>query len=982
MKRESEASPVEEPTRPLGSTELSGERTPVGPGLFGDIEDQRLFEQIRARMFSPNAALRIGRYRILRRLGAGAMGEVQLAVDEQLDRSVAIKFVHPELASRRHAERLRLEARALARLAHPNVVHVYDVGEYRGRVYLAMEYIRGQSLREWIREHQPSWREVLAAYVDAGRGLLAAHSAGLVHRDFKPDNVLRGEDGRVAVVDFGLAAIEQDLEPSSSSSELTLGDAPERTTSLSRTGEVAGTPAYMPPEQFRGHGDSRADQFAFCVSLYEGLWGRRPFLRHELDDAIAGRVDWRPSPPPSGGEVPGWIWPLLRRGLASDPDARWTSLDELLAAIDARLQARRRRVWLLGSGLVAIAVGTMSAAAVGWWSASEAVDECSALEPELEQTWGADQRARLTELFATLAAEPGSAWWADAEVPVVAGLDRWRERWLASRRELCRERSGGDPVVLDRLGACLEAQRRSTRALVELLLVGDAETLRAAPQSVQELPDPRRCASEAKQGGPPEPPESIAAEVELVRGELDRLEAELSTGHADTVLRESESFVSRVEALEHAPLRAELLYLRGRALLTSRPDAGFELLEQAADLAEAARHDRLLADAWRFMAMSAATEHRDLERGRRWLRRADAAAARIGIEPLTAARLDFVRGNLLLLDGDSNAAVAQLEAALAVLVDQDDTLHAAHASSALGLALLGRGDDQRALELFEQSLELSRQVYGARHPEVAAAAYDLGQAALEAEREPLARRMLEQAVNIWAEAPSIDPLDTGRAQLALAQFAQLEGRNEAALELALAAARTFEMAPLAGPADHAEAAVTAAASYYFMGETELAISAYRQAVAGYTEAHGADDLYTAYFRVALGWALLAAGRVDEARGELEAGLAVITSEAGPEQSVDARFGLVAVDLATAKLASAQARLAELDRSTLTGFEPLELELFTGLLHHRLDPGDPRGAAALDRAREQARAIANGEVTLAILLDSVGASLDERRLAGE
>src|SRR5690606_12560399 len=231
------------------------------------------------------------------------------------DRPIAIKLVHAHLADPSSTARLRVEARALARLAHPNVVHVYEVGEHDGRTYLAMEGIEGGSWRDWLATQPgPRWEQVLAAYLDAGRGLAAAHRAGVIHRDFKPDNVLRGSDGRVAVVDFGLAALEHgDPAPSApmpgEEGEAWRSGAPTH----DRTGEIAGTPAYMPPEQFRGRADARADQFALCVSLYEGLWGRRPFSRRTLEDVLHGRADWAPAEPPPRA-VAGWLWPILRRG--------------------------------------------------------------------------------------------------------------------------------------------------------------------------------------------------------------------------------------------------------------------------------------------------------------------------------------------------------------------------------------------------------------------------------------------------------------------------------------------------------------------------------------------------------------------------------------------------------------------------------------------------------------------------------------------
>jgi tetratricopeptide (TPR) repeat protein/tRNA A-37 threonylcarbamoyl transferase component Bud32 len=963
-------SPSSSDTEPT-ITEVEG--VPIARERFSDVEGERLFEQVRARMFATGGKLRVGRYTIRRLLGAGAMGEVHLAVDEELDRPIAIKFVHAHLGRRRWAERLRVEARALARLAHPNVVRVYEVGEHEGRVYLAMEYIEGGSLGDWIRGKRPSWEQILAAYVDAGRGLAAAHGAGVVHRDFKPDNVLRGSDGRVAVADFGLAALEHGPTLADDEDE---DEATRRPIlAASRTGEVKGTPAYMPPEQFEGRSDARSDQFALCVSMFEGLWGRRPFPNRSLTELLRGEADWTPVPPPSDSKVPGWIWPILRRGLSPDPGDRFADVGELLAAIEQAELGRRRRARRVQSGLAAVVVGLASGGAVAWFNEAELpiVDDCVALEAELADTWDGPRRERMAERFSMAATESGEAWLADSEAPVAASLDRWRERWLESRRALCRARAGGDPVVLDRIGECLERHRRSTQAVVDLLLAGEVDTLREAPQAVQSLADPASCEREARQGGPPAAPEAVVAEVEQIRAEFALVEADLLTGRNDAALSKIEALTPQVAEIDHVPLSAELTHLRGRALLDSRPEEGFEALELAADLAEGARHDRVVADSWRWMAMVAATDFPDLDRGRRWLRRADASATRIGMEAIDEARLDYVRGNLYRIAKQPDAAIEQLEPALATFEAHDDRLYASHAASDLGIAvLLEGGEPDRALELFERALTHSEQVHGPRHPAVAMAAYNLGQAALEAGLPELARTLLERAVAIWAEADGLEARDAGRAHLALAQIALPESRLDAALEHARASAAAFDQSLAASDIEHAEAAAILATSHYFLGQFEPAVVEYRRAVAGYTEAYGPDDVYTANFRVGLGWALLAAGHVDEARAEFESGLATIesVSGSGSAESIDARFGLVAVDLATKRLEPASTRLAEFDEETLAGIEGLELELFRGLLALRRDPADPEGAAALQRAHTQAALIPSGAVTLAILLESV------------
>jgi tetratricopeptide (TPR) repeat protein len=935
---------------------------------FSDVEGERLFAQVRARIFARGSALRVGRYRIVRRLGAGAMGEVQLAIDEDLDRPIAIKFVHGHLASPSFTSRLRTEARALARLAHPNVVHVYEVGEHDDQVYLAMEYIEGTSLRDWIRHAAPGWEQVLAAYLAAGRGLAAAHGAGVIHRDFKPENVLRGHDGRVAVADFGLAALEQGRALADEELRETAVGTSE---SQSRTGEIKGTPAYMPPEQFLGRSDARADQFALCVSLYEALWGQRPFPWRELDSVPRARTDWIPRPPPRRSPVPGWLWPVIRRGLAYAPDERWSDVDALLAALERGLSVRRRRARVLGSGVAALGVGVLSGVAVAWWSEPEPVDACATLDRELQGTWDHDRREQLTAAFARASEQPGALWLGKTAVPVVAGLDRWREQWLASRGELCRARAGGDPVILDRFGACLERQRRTTEATIGLLIAGDVETLADAPLAVHNLADPLACEHEARQGGPPQPPQAIADEVEQLRAKLALVEAELATGDHAAALTRANALATEVRELDYMPLQAEVAHFRGLSLLATQPEQGLEMLEQAVDLAEGARHDRVVAESWRRMAMFAATKHIDLQRGRQWLRRADAAATRLGGDPLSQARLDFIRGNLHLHGKHNDAAVEVLALAQGVFEERGDLLYASYTASSLGLALLDRGDEQRAIEMFTRALEQLEQVYGSYHPDVALAAYNLGQT-LIAERPEIALQLLERAVEIWSAAESLPTRNVGQARIALAQLALEGGRFEQAREHAEAAATVFE--ELLPPEDvaHAEAAVVLATSCYFLADAEPAIAAWRRGVAGYSAALGADDVHTANFRVGLAWALLAADELEQARSEFTAGLAVIEANlgVGTEDSADARLGLVAVELASGSLKGAAERLDAFATPPVGDMNLLVFELFRGLLAVRRDPSDPAGAELLGRARERAQQMAGGEQTLAVMLDSV------------
>ncbi|MFY0533585.1 protein kinase domain-containing protein [Nannocystis pusilla] len=472
------------------SSSSDGASTPFGLGgpppdaateelAFSGVDDERLFAELRSRLFARGEVARVGRYRLLHRLGAGAMGEVHLAVDDELDRPIAIKLVHPHLADPRSTARLRGEARALARLAHPNVVHVYEVGEHDGRTYLAMERIEGGSLREWLGGRPaPRWEQVLAAYVDAGRGLAAAHRAGVIHRDFKPDNVLRAADGRVAVVDFGLAALERgDAAPDESRAGT--GTAwPGLGPTLDRTSEIAGTPAYMPPEQFRGHADARADQFALCVSLYEGLWAAGRSRGGPWRTCCTAASTGCPPSRRAGG-----------RGLAvADPPPR--PAVRAGAALGRRRRAAGRDRGGAGRaaataaggalGLAALAVGLLSGASVAWWGTAPVVDDCAALERELDDTWG-PRRARSSGSASRARGGRGHG---------LAG--RQRRAGAGRPRPLAWALAGGPGRAVPGSGGrrpggarpprpLPERHRGAAGALVAALQGGEAAVLRAAP---------------------------------------------------------------------------------------------------------------------------------------------------------------------------------------------------------------------------------------------------------------------------------------------------------------------------------------------------------------------------------------------------------------------------------------------------------------------------------------------------------------------
>ncbi|MCY1068352.1 serine/threonine protein kinase [Nannocystis sp. RBIL2] len=330
-------------------------------------------EAIKARLFPGEAApAKIGRFTVLRQIGAGGMSVVYAAYDERLDRRIAVKLLRSGESSDNQARLLR-EAQAMARLSHPNVVAVHEVGAWEQQVYVAMEFVRGPNLREWLQAVPRDIREIREVFVAAGRGLAAAHHAGLVHRDFKPANVLVGDDGRVRVGDFGLVRHAGDEPqdgpapaPVLAASLVQAGAPVELSTTLTQTGAILGTPAYMSPEQHLGRPvDARSDQFSFCVALYEALYGAPPFAGRDLFELVRRVLAGAVSPVPEDSKVPAWLRRAILRGLAVDPAARWPSIDDLLDELERdpeRAWRIRRGAALVGLAVVGVVVGLIAVA--------------------------------------------------------------------------------------------------------------------------------------------------------------------------------------------------------------------------------------------------------------------------------------------------------------------------------------------------------------------------------------------------------------------------------------------------------------------------------------------------------------------------------------------------------------------------------------------------------------------------------------------
>ena len=507
----------------------------------------------------------IGRYAVLRRVGSGATGVVYAAYDEELDRRVAIKLMRDRGARvSGAAARLRREAQALARISHPNVIGVHEVGEHRAsdveQVFIAMEFVRGQTLRRWCSAAGRTHREVIDVLLQAARGLAAVHDAGLVHRDVKPENVMIGDDGRVRLMDFGLARGDPHEQPRTSPN-VELGPAAVQ---ITRSGAIAGTPAYMAPEQWSG-GDvgTAADQFAFCVMAWEALYGARPFEDATVDTLAKTVREGPKQRGPGGTTVPARVRRILERGLAAAPADRWSSMGALLEAL-ARVQrqAGRMRLIVLASVVALVVVGIAGAHRIDVMRRTAACEEAGSRDVA---AWDDENRTAVRVSLSST----GVPYAADTADRVIPWLDERASALERGRTEACLDadvRGTWDAETFDRSSWCLDDQRSELEAIVHELAHADAQTVQHAVTAVAALPDPAWCRDVDRLSRLPAPPPEDRDDVNAIRRELARAGALERAGRYATALEVVDPALARARESSWTPLVAAALARRAALL--------------------------------------------------------------------------------------------------------------------------------------------------------------------------------------------------------------------------------------------------------------------------------------------------------------------------------------------------------------------------------------------------------------------------------
>lgn len=928
-------------------------------------------------------AIRIGRFLILKMLGRGSMGVVYAAYDETLDRRVALKVIRRDVSWRSSVRRRTVrEAQALAKLSHRNVVQVYDVGELDDQIFIAMEYLHGRTLTAWLKDHERSWREILGVFVEAGRGLAAAHAARLIHRDFKPDNVMVGDDGRVCVVDFGLVRGEHGADlPDSRASGPASSLIEQR---ITRNDVIVGTPAYMSPEQHeRLSIDARSDQFSYCVALWEALYGARPFAGSSRDH-LAANIALRPPKPPPATAVPGYVHAALIRGLARAPERRHASMDELLD----RLTPARHRAWTTSWWVVGALV--LGGLALGYWTAGPA--PCG--PGELARQWTMSYR----ETLATALRRSEQPHADEFSGRAVEALDRYVDAWSAQSLDACQAHRDGrqSQRLFDLRTLCLERRLQEVTALLTTLGPDDVEQ---ALQAISSLRAPAECAAvgtlfaEQEWLVPPPDPETAQA-VEALLPDLERAHQAERLRRVDDLAHSLVTLEGSL-AIRHPPFAASVFLLRSR----------FEDLRGR--YAEAERFARL---AWlsglRGGSLAVAAEAAVLrarmqslrlarfEAAEESLAEAEAVFGTLGDDPARTGTLAAARGTLAEARGDHSTAELWFKKALLAIerIHGGDDPRTGQAANDLAGALRRQNRLDEALPLYLRALDVAEASYGPNHPVIAVPLNNLGNVYYDLQRPADAQVYYERALRIREEAlgrehPEVANVLNNLANnlIALDRAGEATALHSRALEIRervlgprhpdVAASLANRAMADAALGRHAEAAASLeralaiqqealgaehpelASTYnvlgnlhFAMGDLEAAVREYERAVKLCERSTSYDPSELAAWLFNLGNALLELHRHDEARAVLSRSLNLAErSQVSSHQVQQPLMALARLELENRRPAEALAlarRALAIDDLMFTAAERAELRYVAARAAWSSGSDDRRSAEAL------------------------------------
>jgi eukaryotic-like serine/threonine-protein kinase len=813
-----------------------------------------------------------GRYRVLGQLGAGGTGIVLAAHDPELDRRVAIKLLRAEpptgdskviehtvrldgVGQPRNLgrEQLVAEARALARVSHPNLIAVFEVGEIDGRVFIAMEHVDGETLTAWLRRPH-STREIVAAFAQAGRGLAAAHAAGLVHGDFKPDNALVDRTGRVRVIDFGLRA--------------------------AAGGARVGTPHYMAPEQIAGRPiDARADQFALAVALYEALHGTPPF-REANDDEELARIrlaeDARRPPARRGSRR---LERAVLRGLAREPRDRLPSMDALVALLERASRPPARAV-VLGGAIVVAAIAAGVAVLAG-----RAGDPCADAKQHLAGIWNRDAAARMAVAFAA----SGRPYAGSSHERAQRTLDAYAVAWTDARRAACEAARSGEQsaALVDRRVACLDSRRLRLGALVELLTRADAALVDRALEMTADLESIAACSDgEALLAGtPPLADPAARAELAALERNLATAEVVIRAGRAAEGERLTAALLAGARALDHSPVIAQVARLRGQALEElGLPAEAHDALFEAVRAGERAGAALLTAGALIDLVRVVGVRLRRENEAKVLARMAEAALERSGPRQDIRLRpsLWSAEGRVDLEAGHLPRALDLLSRALAARrsilpLDHPDL---AASEGELGNVLVRAARYSEARTHLEAALDIRRRLFGDQHPLTAGALLNLAVSYQDDGRLDEARTHLEAARAAVAgiEENAVFPKilnNLGNLETSAGKFTRALRHHEDALAI-----RRRQLGP--EHPDVASSLHNLGGVYADMGEIERALELHQSALELRRRTLGENNRWTASSVGSVADDLRRLGRSAEALERSRAALAILVAALGPD----------------------------------------------------------------------------------------------------
>lgn len=845
-------------TKPLDEAVSTTVRRPAGRSASSDLQRN----MIMSRLF-PQAAPRpqVGRFELLEVLGRGGMGVVYKARDPRLDRFVAIKLLIDEEAPAELKARLVREAKALARLSHPNVVQVYEAGEFEERVFLAIEFIEGGTLGDALGDVD-GWRAKLDLLAGAGRGLAAAHEHDIVHRDFKPANVLVGSDGVPKVTDFGIARAPAGDVTVPSGANLPGGPA-GGPIGLTSTGTVMGTPAYMSPEQICGDSVGPAsDQFSFCVVVFEALTGKRPFVGASVSELRAALLMPAPVQWPASSEVPSPLRAIILRGLESEASERWPSMQTLLDALDAELQRvpPYKRVAAWSAGLSALALA-------GWGLLREPKPDCA-------DAGSASALLTAERLGAARAAfeATGLSFASTSADTALANLATATKQIDAARADSCKATYASGTQSPERFAArsaCFDRLETDVDALLGGFAQADAQTVQRAVSSVERVFADASCERPPGTQGLPADEAGRAKADQLLKAlRAARLDAQLGRwGGAESGI---ERVRSEAESLDAPRVDVELELAAG-ALEANRDDhsTAREHFDAAVDRAEAAGLDPLALQAWRGVLAVSKAELADVQGTRRALRRVEALGKRLGRQAELEHDVLAATVAIAELGGDLERAERGAMALVSARDQQGASgNHRARARFELAEIQYRAGKYTEAIENFSTAYELWSEALGAEHPRT-----------LMARRARLAPKIeLGKLEGLDAELAALralyeaDPDHTAneRVRLAIvdARLSMAKGDLEGMLGAVERGITAHANATTLSPALAAQLWNARGTARYFNGEIEGAVADYRTYLAMLEKGQAPrSDQLTA--RANLAEALSDADKVDEALTHFE-----------------------------------------------------------------------------------------------------------------